>query len=377
MGTFKGGRPHESEQERLRIHGPRTWSRARRCLSLSPEDRARMLDIACSPTTPWCVPCPEGPLDDVWLARTLLSLSGPSPSGNRTTEQSMKQPDQASPSRPETPEQPISQVPSQTIIVSASARGIKRQHRDIEPSRIKLEKASRSGESAKRLKLSTNTPEGFETGLEKEGANLARLRADALRHPSGDSAPKRDPNGHITVQSYELQDPTDQDPMRPISRRTRQVVKIRQLTPIHQNCIYEAVLSWATISEVAEQYTLHLSRLENIRHAILNFERHYRQRHVGKNFIARWVAMTKHRDVQRTIELEKRRVGAEALRYLKSRDYGLKTEMGIMLRRCEKLLENADEGFQRKAWRRPTPEPKKRWADGKRGWTGVDIQDLS
>lgn len=202
--------------------------------------------------------------------------------------------------------------------------------------------------------------------FDEELAALARLRVDALRYLNSPLGKERDPDGYVTLLEYQ-----------PHVRH--RLVKIETLSNIDQNCHYEHALYGATTSQVQNQYELHCQRLEAIRTNVPTTQQGpKRERRLGNIDYEAWCCMSSRLMMNRLVALAERAWEAliEADKWYEERLCSRIAENGVirLLERCEGILKKADRGFISRAWQPVRSGLKKRrWAGGKRGWTGLDL----
>jgi len=231
---------------------------------------------------------------------------------------------------------------------------------------------------------STQIPNTSEDGgKELEGLEeLARLRVIALSYLNSPFGREPDPSGFVTKQVFRprvIQMTGYQSKYVPIVEH--RLVKIDTQPDIGQNCYYEVALYQATLQQVREQYELHCRRLENIRRNVSSIQGAYRKEwrlwnmdydawcSISLNLQLRWI---------KPIVVRAQRAFDEAQCWYEERSCSKIAEQGAirLIERCEAILQKADKKFVPKLWQPIYGNFKKRWADGKRGWTGLVLSDM-
>ena len=214
---------------------------------------------------------------------------------------------------------------------------------------------------------------------QRELEELARLRADAHSYLNSPYGRERDPDGYVTQQHHNLHEIRDgKDKQTYLFNVRHRLVKIESLPQVEQNRIYELLLYKATMKEVKEQYKLHCRRLEMVRNSAPQSVEGQKMREMLED---------RDPDGDRNVGSPPVRESSEeaAGRTHKAHneahywdDEGLCKRTALkglirLLERCEAILKRADQDFVPNPWRSSHPVLKKRWADSKRGWTGLDL----
>lgn len=230
-----------------------------------------------------------------------------------------------------------------------------------------------------RISTATGQESRANDDIGNELAALAKLRVEALLYLSGPCGKERDPEGYVTRHEYRFREMRiSKYESRYVPVVSHRLVEIETLPDIEQNCVYENALYQATVPEVREQYKLHIKRLENIRNNILKFQDiSRRDQRLGNIDYDAWCCFSSQLNLCHLVAIAQRaqQVYQEAQVWFDERICGRTAENGVirLLERCEKILKKADQDFVPKTWRSSSQGFKKRWADGRKGWTGLEI----
>ena len=217
-----------------------------------------------------------------------------------------------------------------------------------------------------------------EDDVDEELVELARLRFAALAYLSSPYGRQRDPEGYVTQQEHDVYDRTiSRFKKRYFTVERHRLVKIESLPDMDQNCVYENVLYQATIPEVRRQYEINCKRLEKIRSNMLKAQKTYkRDQRPGNIDYDAWCSLSSQIKLGPFTGLaakaEKDYDAALGLSDDKVNDRTALNGVIRLLERCEGILKKADKGFVPNNWTSQPLELKKRWADGRRGWTGLE-----
>ena len=217
-----------------------------------------------------------------------------------------------------------------------------------------------------------------EDEVDEELKELAKLRERALLFLSSPEGREPDPEGYVTQQQYSFSGfRINGYWVKLIPFVTYRQVKINSLPDTDQNCVYEYTLCQATIQQVRRQYEIHCQRLENIRRKnllIRNVSK--KERRLGNIDYHAWCYITSQFELGRLAPLAERaeRAYLEAQMHYDERLCGRIAERGVirLLERCERILKECDENFVPSDWRSTHSAFRRRWADGQRGWTGLE-----
>ena len=221
-------------------------------------------------------------------------------------------------------------------------------------------------------------PQDEDDENDEELAALARLRVKALAHLSGPYGKERDPEGYVTQQAHRFSSRRTDDARRIyVPYVSHRLVKIDTLGDIEQNCVYERSLYQATMAQVRQQYDLHCQRLESIRCVIKREMQYRKDRRLGNMDYDAWCGLTSQMQMARISTIAERAEGAyiDAQRCFDDRLFHRTVEKGVvrLLERCEAILKKSDRTFKPSPWRLQSPLRSRRWVDGKRGWTGLEL----
>ena len=228
---------------------------------------------------------------------------------------------------------------------------------------------------------SINSVASADQDAQRELEDLARLRADVLSYLNSPYGRESDPDGYVTQQQHSLHEIRDgKDKQTYLSDVRHRLVKIESLPQVEQNRIYELLLYKATIEEVKEQYELHCRRLEEVRNNAPQIVEGQKMREMLEDR-----APDEYRNTGSQPEEESSQEAAgrtpkahNEAHYWEDEGLCKRTALKGLIRlleRCEAILKRANQDFIPNAWRSSHLMLTKRWADGKRGWTGLD-QDM-
>ena len=221
-----------------------------------------------------------------------------------------------------------------------------------------------------------------EDEADKELRELARDRERALLFLSSPEGREPDREGYVTQQQYNFSRVQINDYwMKYVPIVTYRQVKIDTLPDVDQNCVYEYTLCQATIQQVRQQYEIHYQRLETLRRNMLIIRNvSKKERRPGNIEYVTWCYISSQLQLGQIAPIAQRAARAyeEAQIHYDVRLEGRIAVRGVirLLERCESILKEFDANFVPKDWRSALSAFRKRWADGERGWTGLEQRDI-
>ncbi|KAL6717326.1 hypothetical protein ACLMJK_005241 [Lecanora helva] len=231
----------------------------------------------------------------------------------------------------------------------------------------------------------TRQARGLDETVDEELEDLLRFTNRACSHLHSPLGRVPDPYGYTTrheypIWCYVVRDRwgdgwRDRWTFKPVL--VIRMIKIEDLPELDHNRLYERALDHASVSQVREQYDLQCQRFQNIRQSAAMIQRILRraQRQGNMDYEA-WICISAQMNISNVKNLRQKCQFAleQGQTYYDLRNRARILENGIvrLLERCESELEKQDKNFEPRPWRAERSHFKPRWADGRRGWTGLE-----
>lgn len=152
-------------------------------------------------------------------------------------------------------------------------------------------------------------------------------------------------------------------------------IKISTLRPEGQLIAYQTLLKTARLDQVAAYYRFHCEQLEKVRCYIareltMHIENQKQFRHAFPFFFSRQEDIAKSSKMKKAAQAMQ---GAEKQYRLRAGNRAYARGLELLIENCEVRLQN-NEDFTPADWRSYAGRP--RWADGRRGWTGLRPEEV-